>query len=275
MSPSISNAVARKSCKRVDAAPSLWRWPARFCLGLALTSVVACGLTVTNKRPSFEDLQQEEKGAVETILEELTAFNGEVERTTEHSIAEALDRDRIDVSFRGLIFAANFGDDVMHISTWENLTEKQRELVRSWFESESLDLARQTYRKFFYEFLAVSQGVKEYMYQVHSAEWIFANRSLFNVERDGIRTGLAHYEAVGRRDEMWQFVEQACAPIRRQYDDVYGPSFGKQFLKDNFQSLADPENPTGYMYYFCRWYEIGANEAFDLPRELAWIEALE
>lgn len=246
-------------------------------LGLALCAALtagACGLTVTNERPSYEQLEQPERDAVDVILAELAAFAGQVKARTPVSIDALVDRERIHVSFDGFIFAANLGDGVVHVSTWENLSAEQQALVQQWFGRPDLTSARDAYRTFFYRFLAVSQGAKQFMYDVMTVDWLFANRSLFNVERDSIRTALAHYQAIGLQAEIWPFVESVCAPLLAQYEPIYGPTFDKRYLRDNFTTLAEPRAPTGYMYYICRWYQLGVREAENLTIELEWLRTL-
>jgi hypothetical protein len=251
-----------------------WRGLRLAALSLLLAGAAACGLTVTNERPTYEALEQPERDAVDVILAELTAFAGQVKARTTVSIDAIVDREKIHVSFEGFIFAANLGDGVVHVSTWENLSAEQQALVQKWFGRPDPASARDAYRTFFYRFMAASQGAKQYMYDAVTTEWLFANRSLFNVERDSIRTALSHYQATGQQAEMWGFVESVCAPLLAQYEPLYGPTFDKRYLRDNFTTLAEPRAPTGYMYYICRWYQLGVREAENLTVELNWLSDL-
>ena len=112
------------------------------------------------------------------------------------------------------------------------------------------------------------------MFDVLGTDWVFANRSLFNVERDSIRTAMSHYQAIGQQAAMWGFLESVCAPLLAQYESTYGPTFAKRYLRDNFTTLAEPRAPTGYMYYICRWYRLGARDAGNLTLELNWLRDL-
>lgn len=262
MSPSASDRLLQRR-----------RGPRLAVAGL-LCCALGCGLTVTNERPTYEQLDPPEKDAVDTILAELAAFAGQVKARTTHNIDGIVDREKIHVSFEGFIFAANLGDGIVHVSTWENLSAEQQALVQQWFGRPDPDSARDTYRTFFYRFMAASQGAKQFMYDVLTTEWVFANRSLFNVERDSTRTALAHYREIGQQAAMWGFMESACAPLLAQYEPLYGPTFSKVYLRDNFTTLAEPKAPTGYMYYICRWYRLGVAEAENLTLELKWIEDL-
>lgn len=241
---------------------------------LLLAVVTACDFRITQERPSYEELDAHEKSVVEIVLAELRGFNAQVVSRTDLSIAKVIDRERINVSFEGHIFSANLGDDVIHVAPWENLSSGQQDLVATWFKSPSAASAQATYEKLFYRFLTVSQGAKQYMFEALTAEWVYSNRSLYNVERDTIRETLSYYRTIGKQTEMWNFATNACKPILAQYGSVYGPSFSKAYLADHFQELANPKAPTGYMYYICRWVEIGKVDAVSLTTELQWVQDL-
>lgn len=239
---------------------------------MTLLLLGGCDWRVTRERPSFDDLDTYEKSAVEIVLEELAAFNQQVKTHTDFDIDAIVDRERINVSFEGIIFAANLGDELVHVAVWDNLSEGQKELVASWFQSSSREAAKQSYERFFYRFMAVSQGVKQYMYETLGVEWVFGHRSIFNVERDSARIALSHYATVDPSRAMWTFLEASCRPILQQYDATYGPTFSKKYLKDNFRELiGDGRTPTGYMYYLCRLIEMGRDTAVDIASELQWI----
>ncbi|MCB9556205.1 MAG: hypothetical protein H6707_08900 [Deltaproteobacteria bacterium] len=242
-------------------------------LSLSWLVTSACGLRVTNERPSYDQLEATEKSVVQRVLAELQSFNKQVESRTDYSVRSILGRDNIHVSFDGLIFVGTLGDNVVHVSPWENLSASQRTLIRSWFGSASADAARQTYEALFYRFFIVSQGVKQFMFEVHSPTWIYGNRSLFNVERDSIRAALSYYRDSGQRG-MWDLTEKACAPLIRQYDALYSPNFNKYYMRDNFRTLADPQAPTGYMYFLCRFVRMGRDDSVDFTYELTWLRDL-
>jgi hypothetical protein len=240
---------------------------------LFLALVAGC-LTVTHERPAFTDLDPKEQAVVDIVLAELSAFNAQVKARTTYTIDEIIDRDRIDVAFEGMIFTANIGDNVVHIATWENLSDQQRTIVQGWFKAATPAVAQQTYETFFYRFMAVVQGVKQYMYKVLTTAWLFDHRTLYSMERDSVRTALAHYAAVGRKTEMWGFLTTACTPVKAQYDAAYSAKFTKQYLADHIIELANPADPTGYMYFYCRWIDAGKVEAEELTKELVWLRDL-
>ena len=261
------------SARKLMVAASRREWR---CAALALGAwlLVGCGFTVTSDRPPYADLDQKEKDAVDVIIRELTAFNAQIKARTKYSIDEVIDKERIDVSFEGLIFSANIGDNVIHVATWENLSDAQRTTIQGWWKCATLAATEQSYKKFFYQFMALMQGVKQYMYKALTPTWLFQHRTLFSMEKDSVRTSLAHYAAVGRSAEMWNFVTALCAPVKAQHTATYEPNFNKQYLAAHVTELANPENPVGYMYFICRWVDLGKAEAMDLTVELNWLRDL-
>jgi len=232
-----------------------------------------CGFTVTNERPQYKDLNAKEKEVVDIVIEELTGLNDAIVRRTSHNINEVLDKEHISVSFEGMIFSGNLGDNIIHVATWDNLSDAQRSLIQTWF-STTADLTAHSYKKFFYRFLTVSQGVKQFMYNVLTPAWVFGNRSLFTVERDSIRTALAYYSSGSQTAEMWDFLRTSCKSVINQYNSTYSALFTKEYLKTHFTELADPKAPTGYMYFICRWIDLGMSEAQNLSEELIFLQGL-
>ena len=237
----------------------------------ALGVLGACGLEVTQDRPTYEDLDPPEKNVVQIVLSELRGFNKQVEARTKYSIATIIDKEKIDVSFEGKIFFGNLGDQVIHLSTWENLEAGQRALVAQWFKKTEA-AAKPLYEAFFYRFLAISQGAKQYQYEVLGVDWMFANRSLYNIERDSLRETLSYYKTVGKEATMWGLATTICKPLLAQY----GASlpFDKKYLASHLQELANPTDPTGYMVYVCRWIDMGKEDSVDLTTELTWVPTI-
>ncbi len=241
----------------------------------ALLLDAGCGLRVTNERPPYADLDTAEKLAVQRVLRELTSLNSSVARYSSFDLSPIVDREQIDVSYEGMLFVSNLGDNVVHVAVWENLTEAQQERVAAWFKSPNARAAADTYGKLFYEFMATAQGVKQFMFNALGAPWVFANRTLFNIERDSIRTALAHYADVGRKAEMWGFLDRTCAPVIQQYAADYAGTFpdikrAKEYMNDHFTEMADPDDPTGYMYFICEWIALGEATG-PLAEELQWL----
>lgn len=246
----------------------------RFLLGLMATAaMMACNFRVTNERPSYAELNSEEKSAVDTIFLELQALDKQIQERTSYSITNIVDKEKIDVSFQNLIFSANFGDEIVHISTWENVGFRRQQIVAGWFK-QAEGPAKQTYRNIFYKFFAVSQGVKQFMYNTLTPEWVMNNRSLFNFERDSVRTALAHFRAENREQEMWTLLTESCKPVLDQYADDYAVNYNKQYFKEHAVEMVNAENPGGYMYFICRFIEEGSTKAGDLTFELTWLSEL-
>ena len=236
---------------------------------------LGCGLTVTNERPTYDELDPPEKAAVDVIISELTAFNTQVTAHTSATIAGVIDKEKIDVSFEGVFFSGNLGDGVIHVAIWDNLTAAQRLLIQQWFQDATEAAAKARYETFFYRFMAVSEGAKEFMYQVLTRDWVYVHRSLFNMQRDSIRIALSHFRDTGRQTEIWNFLSTSCAPVKSQYDALYAAKFTKQYLRDHTAEILDPDNPTGYMYFICKWIDQGFQDSVPLGEEFAWIAGLD
>ena len=257
------------------------KWPVL----VVVTVLGACGLTVTNERPEYSELDQAEQRAVDIIYGELAALDKNVRGLTSYSIAPIVDRERIHVSFEGMIFIYNLGDGVVHVSVWENLTDDQRDLVQSWFELKTLAETKQCYEWFFYRFLAVAEGVKQFAYNVHGADFGITQRSVYSMQRDAMRTALAHFGASGRGTEAHSRTASTCAPVIKQYDDRWGYLFlpeyradhykkAKLYLQANYFTLAAPEDPTGYIYWICQGIAYEKTRLDPVPVELEWLRTL-
>lgn len=248
------------------------------CLALG-AAVGGCGWTVTNDYPSCSELGPEEREAVDDVLAELKSFNRQVVKLTRYNIDNIIDCAKINVTYEGVLFVSNLGDDRMHMAVWENLDDSQKDLVMEWFGTRSSEVAARWYRKFFYQFLGTTQGVKQYMFNVLTPEWVFAHRSVFNIERDSIRNALVHYATVGRKNEMWPFLTERCKPIIKKYARDYPNTFpnikkAKAYMKANITDMANPDNPTGYMYFICEWVNLGKVYLPDQKAELDWLRDL-
>ena len=252
---------------------------------LAALPLAACGLTVTNERPEYSELDTAEQRAVDIIYGELAALDKNVRASSAHSIAPLVDKERINVSFESAIFIYNLGDGVMHVSVWENLTDAQRELVQSWFQRSTPAEAKEWYEWFFYRFLAVAEGVKQFAYNVHGSEWMLTHRSVYSLQRDAMRTGLAHFKLAGRQGEVWSRTANTCAPVIKQYDSQWGYLFlpayaadhykkAKEYLQDNYASMVDPADPTGYLYWICQGIAYEKTRLDPLTVELEWLRTL-
>lgn len=262
---------------------------------LAAPGPLACGLTVTNEPPSYEELDPSEKKAVDIIYEECLAFNNQIYKkrpTRRWGIAPIVNKDsdknHINTSFEGMVFIYNFGDGKIHIAAWENLTDTQRTLIQGWFKRSTLQEAKVWYEWFFYRFMAVAQCAKQYMFNEHGPQWVFSNRYIYTIERDAIRTALAYFKEVGRQTEVWSRTASYCTPVLSQYASRWGHLFkpqyktdhyklAKQYMQDNFQSLANPDDPTGFMYWICQGivYEKTPERLDPFSRELEWLEKLD
>ena len=255
-------------------------------LALALS---ACGLTVTNDRPTYEELNRPEQQAVDIIFAELKALDLKVrDRTlamyqTPTDLSPVVDRRNIDVTFKGMMLAFNVGDGQVHVASWENLTEAQRGAVQQAFRT-TPETAAAWYRKLFYRVLAVSQGVKQYMFNLDSAEWAYTRFSVFNMELHPLRTAMSYFAAAGRKADIWPFTASACGAVLSQNEGRWGHMFtkaqsyssprfplAKAFMLENHGQFIGSGDPTVNLYFLCQWARISREEAEGLDAELGWL----
>lgn len=256
---------------------------------------VACGLTVTNEVPAYEELPPDspERKAIDVIYTECKAFHNQLRKLRPKNawpiapiINKAGDRDHINTSFQGMVFIYNYGDGKIHIAAWENLTDAQRQIIHGWFQRPTLAESEAWYKWFFYRFMAVAQCAKQYMFNQHSPVWVFSNRYIYTIERDAMRVALAYFKAVGRSSEVWGRTQSHCAPVLKQYSARWSHLFlakyksnhyklAKQHMQDNFTTLADPNDPTGFMYWLCQGIIYEKSRLDPLSRELEWLEKLD
>ena len=253
-----------------------------------LAPLAACGLTVTNEPPTYEELDKPEQEAVDIVYAELKALDAKVRQRTlaifkrQYSLSPLVSKDRIIVDFEGLLFSFNFGDGRLRVAAWENLSASQRAVVGTWFGTTGTK-TETTYKNFVYRFMALAQGMKQYMYNLDTADNVYQHKYIFSMEFDSTRATHAYLDLVGRK-AMWSDVARACAPIlaMSQHKSAYDKYFtakesaakpmrfpqAKMYLQDNWRVLSDPNDPTGYMYFFCQAATIGQKEARPFDTEL-------
>jgi len=232
--------------------------------------LAGCGFTVTRDVPSYEELSPDEQGLVERILANLSAFDAAVRARGGPGIDALLDREAIQVHFRGIIIATNLGDRVARVSIWDHLDASQQELVASWWGLDRA-AAAERYPGFFYDYLAAHIGALEWIYVVQGVERVFDERSRFNVERDAERLTVAYYAEQARA--MLDGVAALCAPVRAQYDERWAVHFDDIYFAENVADLVDPIDPTGYVYFFCRWFEDARTRQASLASEMELVKA--
>ncbi len=273
---------------------------ARAALGAALLLLGGCGLRVTNEPVPYAQLDAPEKAAVDIIYDELAALDAQVRARSvamlgrEVSLSPLVDKDRILVDFEGMLFSFNFGDGLLRMATWENISDAQRALVASWFGGGArAGETRARYEAFIYRYMALAHGMKQYMYNLDSVDNVYEHKYILSMELDSSRAVHAYLSQAGRREQMWAEVARDCAPIlaradlQAAYADLFSPAQSeaeplrfpeaKRVLQDRWRELADPEDPSGYMYFFCQAAQLGQAEAtsFDLEllaiaEDLAW-----
>ncbi len=255
---------------------------------LAAALAAGCGLTVTNEPPTYEELDKPERAAVDIVYTEIKALDARVRQRTQvifkrqYTLSPLVDKARIIVNFEGLLFSFNFGDGRLRVAAWENLTDAQRQVAGAWFGAKGA-AAETTYKTFVYRFMALAQGMKQYMYNLGSADNVYQHKYIFSMEFDSTRATHAYLAMVGRK-HMWPQIAAACAPIlaNKAHQKAYSHMFtakesaakpmrfpqAKTYLQDNWRTLADPADPSGYMYFFCQATMIGQKEARHFDTEL-------
>ena len=258
---------------------------------LLLLLLAGCGLTVTGEYPAYEELNKEEQSAVDLILAELKALDKQTRARTkaifgqETGLDPVVDLDRIHVSFHGRLLAMNIGDGVLHISTWENLDASQQAKIQAAFNTTAAK-AKRWYEKFFYRVMAVSNGLKQYIFNIGSPGKAFGSFSLFNMEMHPMRTAMGYFKQVGRSNDIFTFMTAACKQVLAQGSKAWGalwtaaesrswPRFprAKEYMRDNAELFLGAGDPTATLYFLCQFADVGMdeNEGFDL--ELKWLHS--
>ena len=267
---------------RITAVPA--------ALAVLLLAWGGCGLTITNDTPSYEELPEEDKRAVDIIYQELRKLDLQVEDRSRamfsksFNLAPVVDKQAIDVSFDGMMMAYNLGDGLVHVAAWDHLTNDQRLELKAAFGG-SMAQARARYEKLFYRVMAASQGIKQYMYNLHTPERVFSKFSIFNLELHPMRTAMGYFEAVGRRADIWSFTSTICATPLKQGKARWGHMFtpaqsgaspsrfpkAKQFMRDNYELFIRGDDPLLNLYFICQWTVIGKDESEGFNAELRWL----
>ncbi|MEK6609235.1 MAG: hypothetical protein AABZ30_16380 [Myxococcota bacterium] len=238
----------------------------------------ACNFTVTREAPTYDELPAADQRIVDRILANLQRFHDAVEDPTlgGPGIDTILDRDAVQVHFRGLVLAANLGDGAVRVSTWERLDGDQRERIASWWAQDSLQ-ASDAYPKLFYDYVATHLAALEWIYLVQGVQRVLDSRPRFNVERDAQRLTVATYAE--RDPRVLDDVARLCGPMRAQYDERWSAHYDSDtresghWFGDHIAALADPALPTGFFYYFCRWFEDARARAASLLTETELVKS--
>ncbi len=256
---------------------------------LALLLSAGCGLTVTGEYPTYEELNQQEKSAVDLIVAELKALDKLTRARTkalfkeETGVDPVVDKERIHVSFHGRLLAMNIGDGVIHLSTWENLDTSQQEKIQASFKTTAAK-AKRWYEKFFYRVMAVSNGLKQYIFNVGSPGKAFGSFSLFNMEMHPMRTAMGYFTQAGRRGDIFTFTAAACKHVIAQGSKEWGPLWtraeskawprfpkAKEYMRDNAELFLGAGDPSATLYFLCQFADVGMDEHEGFDGELRWL----
>lgn len=223
---------------------------------LAVVLLVAgCELELTFDPPTYDQLDDAERSAADRIFARLQAFDARLRAygAGTYSLGPiAQEKDRIDVSVVNYWMMVNLGDDRIHLTVWENLTDEQRAHYASWF-GESPEAAIQRYGYQFYEFMALHLAGVQTVYAVQGVSWVYENRHMFNVDRDAER--LVDNYLAETDPGLSNFIWSTCGSIRGVYDARFGPWYDMVAYGDHVRELTDPHDPAGQIYMICRHLE--------------------
>ncbi|MBI5500594.1 MAG: hypothetical protein HY907_10145 [Deltaproteobacteria bacterium] len=218
-------------------------------------AVAGCDLTMTLEPLTYEELGDAERAAVDRIYARLQAFDARLQGVTggRHVLgAIGVDRDLVDVSVVDLWVMANIGDDRVHLSVWENLTAEQRERFASWF-GETPDAAAARYGRFFYEFVALHLAGIQTVFAVQGVDWVYRNRSAFNIDRDAERLAVTYLAEVD--PGLLGEIRATCGAVGAALEARFGAWYDADGYAAHFRELTDPRDPSGQIYMICRQVE--------------------
>jgi hypothetical protein len=241
------------------------------CAGfLPLGLAFGCDWTVTNDPPQYDDLEQSEQAIVDRILGNMARFHASMLERSGPGIDSVLLQDAVQVHFHGIIMAGNFGDDFIRISIWDHLTGAERELIAGWWQL-GMDETQTPYERMFYDYLATHLAAIQWIYEVQDVNRVLNDRPRFNVERDAQRLVTAFFKEtdITPLNDILPFCQSTVA----QFDDRWGSHYDDDYFTDHLADLANPEDPSGYFYFFCRWAQESSLRAGSLSSEMDLIKS--
>jgi hypothetical protein len=237
-----------------------------------LVLVCGCSFTVTKEPLTYDELSPDQQSAVDRINANLGRMHDALLAQGGPGIDGILCH--AEVGFQDLLVAANLGDERARVSTWEDLSEAEKQLVAGWWELDAATTAER-YPPMAYDYMALHLAALEYVYVVQGVQRVFNDRPRLNVERDAQRLVAAYCRA--QSPDLLGLMTGLCIPMRAQYDSVWAQHYGteeeyQRYFQENLRDLADPEHPTGYFYYFCRWMGDARDRGDSLSDEMQLIK---
>jgi hypothetical protein len=227
------------------------RWTTRL-LVLPVLLAAGCDLTMTMDPVAYEDLGTTERAAVDRIFARVQGLDASLQAVTagRHTLGvPAVDHDAIDVSVQDLWVMVNVGDDRLHISVWENLTAEQQQRFAGWFDG-TLEIGAAVYGYFFYEFVALHLAGVQAQFAIQGVDWVYLNRSMFNVDRDAQRLVATYLAAADPNMLTWAL--GACGSVRAALEARFGAWYSREEYSAHVRELTDPRDPSGQIYMLCR-----------------------
>ena len=219
---------------------------------LFVVPVAGCDLTMTMDPATYEELGVTERAAVDRIFARVQGLDASLRSVTAgvHSLGvPAVDHDAIDVSTVDLWVMVNVGDDRLHLSVWENLTSAQQQRFAGWF-GETIEAAAARYGYFFYEFVALHLAGVQAVFAIQGVDWVYVNRSMFNLDRDAERLVATYLAAADPNLLNWATAN--CAAVRAALEPQFGAWFSREEYVAHVRELTDPHDPSGQIYMICR-----------------------
>jgi hypothetical protein len=230
-----------------------WGWQA--LLVVVVLASAGCDFTLTQDPQTYASLDTPEKAAVDRIFARFQSYEARLRAVTGSRYTlgpPAADHELIDVSTHGLWVMVNIGDDRIHLSVWENLTDDQCARFGSWF-GESLAAAAARYGLFFYEYVALHLAGVQTIFAVQDVDWVYTHRNLFNIDRDAER--LVDNYLTETDPNLLAYAWATCAAIRGVFDSRYGSMYSKEEYGAHVRELTNPADPSGQIYMICRHLE--------------------
>ncbi|MBN1770025.1 MAG: hypothetical protein JXB32_02095 [Deltaproteobacteria bacterium] len=223
-------------------------------LALPVPAAAGCDLTMTLEPLTYEELGPTERAAVDRIFARVQGMDARLRSVTSarHTLGvPATDRDAIDVSVVDLWVMLNVGDDRLHLSVWENLSAEQQQRFAGWF-GETIAAAGARYRQFFYDFVALHLAGMQAVFAIQGVDWVYLNRSMFNVDRDAERLAATYLAAADTNLSAW--ARGTCGAIRTALEERFGAWYSREGYAAHVRELTDPRDPSGQIYMICRHF---------------------
>jgi hypothetical protein len=240
-------------------------------LASLLQLLCGCGLELTSEPPPFESLEPPEQQIVRSVVEELAGFDAALVGLQQTSISAIVDPARINVAHQHKILIANVGEDRVHLGLWQSLREDQQQLIQTWFDLPTRAATERAFERFFYRFMVLVQGARQYAFEAMPAE-LLRDKAVYTIDRHATRAAVSYLRS-RKLEPLHQQVRALCKPLLERYRSTWGQHVNQPYMSDNLGALTDPNDPTGYFFFVCSWLEMAQTEAQGLAEDLRWLRS--